>query len=123
MKRDYHLIRSILISEESNQSVTLKNKPISISEEVLFEHLKLMDDMDLIDAKFLTIPYSGVEIPEEASVIRILQKGHDFLSVCRIDSVWKEVSQQLETIPWTGDRLYSLLEEACEIHQQTDQQD
>src|ERR1041384_7841363 len=92
MKRDFNLIRSILLKVEdlpSGESIGEFHFE-GIDPKVVAEHVELLIEAKLIEGATLG--------PKRAaySVRRLTWPGHDFLANAKNDTVWKKVLAQAE---------------------------
>lgn len=112
MKRDFDLIRSILLQVEKADS----GKPVhslqvdeSVADAVLAEHIQLAIDASLIEGQVIS------DDPVGFAITRLTWQGHDFLEHARNDTLWKKVQAEAKTkgTSVTIHILNSLLEKAA----------
>lgn len=91
MKRDFNLVRSILLFTESCPN-WFSDKDIQIdgysSKEISY-HLAIMMEEKLLFGK-TTVLHNGDTISD---VVRMTWKGHDFLDACRDNTRWARASE------------------------------
>ncbi len=79
MKRDWDLVREILLKVESdttdNEVLTPSSFPDEKKREVAY-HVELLVEADLIDGRVIKTMHSG---PAEFIVMRLTWSGHEFL--------------------------------------------
>ena len=93
MKRDFNLVRSLLLYVEKQppgktiQGLTQEN----YETEVISEHMALLIEEDFLKGE-VSPSYSGMHYV----VSGLTWKGHDFLDNARNDTVWKKVMADAE---------------------------
>ncbi len=96
MKRDFDLIRSILLQVEAApagcpiDSFTL---PDGADAAIFTEHLQLLFDEEMIEGEIFASGDGPV-----IDVRRLTWKGHDFLDAVRSDTIWKKAKEQLSKV-------------------------
>lgn len=95
MKRDWDLIRTILLNiendvEDYEEFVRLSGFE-GKSQKVLWDHVEM-----LIDAQFIkyTERLAAIYMPQ---LLKLTFQGHEFLDNMRNDTVWKKVLEKLKT--------------------------
>lgn len=93
MKRDLELCRQVLLKVEES-SVTqgwIEGFEIEgVNDEVLSEHVRLLDEAGLIDAQDLSSMSSFCWMPK-----RLTYQGHEFLDAVRNDTVWMKAKEKV----------------------------
>jgi len=97
MKRDWELIRGILLQAEAApagthlQVLEAENDKTTLAE--VLEHIQLLVDANLLEAT--VVPGGG---PGQGGFIihRVTWQGHDFLNEAKNDAVWKKVMNQVK---------------------------
>ena len=92
MKRDFDLIRSILIQAEAVPAGTFPqtfNVPEGMTAQTLTEHIELMVSRGLIEGEVFSV------VDGQFHVRKLTWEGHDFLDAARSDTVWKKAKEQL----------------------------
>ena len=93
MKRDWEIIRQILVrleeSETANSFVNMKSFPDFDSQTVGY-NMRLLDEEKCIEA-VVTDSFSGDGKIAAAFAKRLTHRGHDLLDTIRNDSVWKKI--------------------------------
>ncbi|MBC2592864.1 DUF2513 domain-containing protein [Ruficoccus amylovorans] len=91
MKRDFDLIRSIMLQVEQADSgtalVVLEVGP-DIRDSAVAEHIELMVEADLVVGEVFS------RDPLTFAIQRLTWGGHDFLENARNDTIWKKVVAQ-----------------------------
>jgi hypothetical protein len=91
MKRDFDLIRSILLQVEeadSGNPVQILHFDEDVKDPVLAEHIELAIDAGLIDGQVIS------DDPVGFAITRLTWQGHDFLEHARNDTIWKKVQAE-----------------------------
>ena len=92
MRRDLELIKLLLQEAEEEQP---KPDLSGYTEEAILYHLVLMEDADLIVAKFV-FASSGRAVA--ANVRRLTNMGHDFLDAARNDTIWAQFKERVKRV-------------------------
>lgn len=91
MKRDFDLIRSILLQVEKadtgDELLTLAIEE-GVKDVVLAEHIQLAIDAGLIEGQVIS------DDPVGFAITRLTWQGHDFLEHARNDTIWKKVQAE-----------------------------
>ena len=108
MKRDIDLIRSILLTVESDGKLSL---PSGHTDEEIADHAQQLIEEHLVEG---VIVRNGQGIPCHATIIRITSKGHDFLDATRSPSIWMKTKGYVtKNLPgWTLTILKEVAERA-----------
>jgi hypothetical protein len=96
MKRDWDMIRDILMAVEElqpNALLTLDSFPADKHSEVSY-HLEILEEGGLLRGKIHKTPGGS---PHTFHLIRLTWAGHDFLESIRSDSMWKEIKDFLDS--------------------------
>lgn len=91
MKRDFDLVREILIAVEAREGDPRKTMPVEIpgrSQDEISYHVKLLWDEGLLDAVDFSHSTAFVIEPQ-----RLTWRGHEFLDAARNDTVWNKVKE------------------------------
>jgi hypothetical protein len=94
MKRDLDLIRRLLLTLEGKPAgivVTQFSEFPNTPDAELFEHIQLLLDADLVEGQ---VARSGKGSPVACAIMRITNKGHEFLDNARNDDVWNKVVRE-----------------------------
>ena len=89
MKRDWEIIRAILLAvEEKPPNVRADETDVpNYPKEIVREHIRLLSDAGYIDAKVLSSSFIA-----EAAIIRgITLTGYDLLDTIRSNSLWEKI--------------------------------
>jgi hypothetical protein len=111
MKRDWNLIRKILLQVEEGESIG-SWFDLSIegySEAALSEHVHLLADAGYVEAKYLTDMVTG----GEWKPIRLTWSGQDFLEASRNDTIWKKAALKEKGLGLSLDLLKTALIEVA----------
>jgi hypothetical protein len=105
MKRDWNLIRLLLLEVESGEKPAELNQ---YSDEQVLYHCDLLNESDLIIA---SIALGGNGTAVGARIERLTWKGHDLLDTIRDENTWKLTQAVVKeaTVSATAD----MLKEAC----------
>ena len=110
MKRDFDLVRDILIQTEKSDDV-LDGEVLVTSErspELIAYHFEMMRDYGLIEAK---IDYAMGGNPVNMIVKRITWQGYDYLDAIRSKKIWDKAVRAInETV---GETSLSVLKDTC----------
>lgn len=111
MKRDFDLVRCILVTAESADGVIGESILLNCCDDMgkLAFHVELMDRRGLIVGK---VGYDGMRRdPVSVEVTSITWEGYDYLDAIRSPKVWAKAK---ETIAKTvGDTSLSVVKETC----------
>lgn len=94
MKRDFDLVRSLLLYVEQSPP----GQPIhgltqeGCETEVINEHVKLLINEDFLEGRFERLSSGG----SHYAISGLTWKGHDFLDNAKNDTVWKKVMADAE---------------------------
>ena len=91
MKRNWDLVRKILMALEDIQDTTSIMEPGAVTgydEEIVSYHLQLLIEAGLIDGNCNSL--SG-KTPLHCRATRLTWEGHEFLDRIRSDTVWNRV--------------------------------
>lgn len=89
MKRDWDVVRKILLAVEAQETSSGRVEPTSIQgydEENVVYHMKIMDEAGLIET-WSSATHSG---PYRAA-LSMTWEGHEFLDQIRQDTMWNRV--------------------------------
>jgi len=94
MKRDFELIRNILLDVEAAPAGQLLNhfSYEGKAEAEVLEHIDLLAKANFIEAK---VPLDGDGVPWGCHVSRLTWKGHEFLETARNETLWRKVLGQV----------------------------
>jgi hypothetical protein len=95
MKRDYDLIRTILLRAEEVDDYQLHAKHFVTPEHTEIDvarHFQLLDEAGLIHANLLTLESRGAL---SGQIERLTWDGHEFLDSIRSDTVWARTKARL----------------------------
>ncbi|MDB9529061.1 DUF2513 domain-containing protein [Oscillatoria sp. CS-180] len=99
MKRDLELWRAILIKVEDLPPGRDLSSPLEIDgyeEEVVAEHVKLLEEAGLIEAQMVIAPnWMGVKQVEHYVIFRLLNEGHEFVANAKNPKIWKKFSSSI----------------------------
>jgi hypothetical protein len=93
MKRDFDLVRSILLQVEAAPSgapIMQLSADESIDLATMLEHIEIIAQEGLIEAEVFSGPDGFF------SIQKLTWKGHDFLANARNDTAWKHVMGQVK---------------------------
>lgn len=95
MKRDYELIRKILLKVEENNGKVLEYKTDKSPQEAY--HCDIMIQAGLLDGKLLR---KGLNTPSwilnrTVQVYDLTWEGHNFLDSIREETVWKKIKKEI----------------------------
>ncbi|KTC68807.1 hypothetical protein Lbir_2340 [Legionella birminghamensis] len=96
MKRDWDMIRDILLQIESlapNALLTLDSFPLEKHSEVS-SHLEILQEGGLLQGKIHKTPGGS---PHDFHLLRLTWVGYDFLESIRSDTAWDEIKQLLSS--------------------------
>src|SRR5689334_12116224 len=88
MKRDFDLLRQILLCLEADRTVREISSP---SRDSVGEHVRLLAESGFIDVVDESTRMRPLLVAQ-----RLTSSGHDFLDVARNESVWSRVRAQLK---------------------------
>lgn len=110
MKRDFDLVRDILIQAEQCEDV-LDGEILVTNErsaELIAYHLEMMRDYGLIDVK---IEYAMGGHPLNMIVKKITWHGYDYLDAIRSKKIWNKAKKMInETV---GEASLSIIKDTC----------
>jgi hypothetical protein len=89
MKRDFDLVRAILIQLENEEEVSLSE----YSEEQIKYHQALVVEAKLADGNAHYASTHHSEIPAGVILKRLTWEGHDFLDNARNKTIWNSAKQ------------------------------
>ena len=96
MKRDFDLIREILLRVEQvdpEEPYIFRWEIDGYSEPVVLEHVKLLIDAGYVEGNYeLSTAYHVMG----TIVSRLTMKGHDFLDTMRDDTVWNRTKSKIQ---------------------------
>ena len=95
MKRDWDLIRRILLKIEEKptlESVVLPRQIQEFNEEIIAYHIWLLKEAGLIEARCL-----GNRLQRHCLAKNLTWQGHEFLDGIRKDTVWSQVASTIQT--------------------------
>ena len=94
MKRDYELIRKILLEVEDNNGKVLHYKTDTSAQKSY--HCDIMIQAGLLDGKLLDKKPNGASwiLNRNAQVYDITWEGHNFLDSIREETVWKRIKEK-----------------------------
>jgi len=93
MKRDFDLVRKILIDMEGCESGYVGNLEIEgYTEDQILHHVYLMGQANLLEIADITS--IGSESPQ-ALPLSITWSGHDFLDAMRDDTIWNKAKEKV----------------------------
>ncbi|MEZ4411839.1 MAG: DUF2513 domain-containing protein [Gemmatimonadales bacterium] len=97
MKLDLDLVRSILMEVEDTPANQAAGKITiaDVDEATVLEHLELLKDRGLIDARLVRSGMGGDRILA-ANVERLTWEGHDWLAAARNDTVWRKTMKLIK---------------------------
>ena len=116
MKRDFELLRHILIQIEdapaSSQPIQFLSVDGSVTDETLGLHLKLLLDAGLIEGTVR----QGRDV--SFAIQRLTWAGHDFVERSRNEGVWRKVMEEVKSkgVSMTIEVLGKLLQKYAESH-------
>ncbi len=94
MKRDWDLIRKILLEIERKESAKFENITIQEFEfGKIAEHVAILKEAGLIEAE---TPRSASGTFKLAIVSRLTWEGHEFMELSRNDSFWNKAIKQMK---------------------------
>lgn len=103
MKRDWDLVRTILIQLEQKTDTRGAVRPGQINgwdEETVSEHMRLLDQAGLIEA-VCNRPQSfmpcGYNLPTQCVAMALTWSGHEFLDSIRKDSAWYAIANEAKS--------------------------
>jgi hypothetical protein len=92
MKRDFEIIRRILLNVESDQYMVGERVHLDgVSDETCGYHVALMQDAGLVEAEI--IKDTGLCIG--AIIYRLTSPGHDFCDGIRHDTIWNKAKEHI----------------------------
>lgn len=110
MKRDFDLVRDILIQAETSED-TLDAEVLVTKErsaEIIAYHLEMMRDYGLIEIK---LDYAMGGHPVNMIVKRITWHGYDYLDAIRSKKIWNKAKKVInETV---GETSLSIIKDTC----------
>lgn len=86
MERDLELVRSILLFVQKDENTNKDAEIPGVSRDVIRGHVKLMDDMGLVDARFTKSGYF---------IAGIKPLGYDFIEKAKDDTAWRRFKAKL----------------------------
>lgn len=92
MKRDFELIREILLKVESSPAgeiITQLEIDSTSDESTVIEHIELLIEAGLIEGQ--------VTLPDLIAIRRLTNAGHDFLESARNNNVWEKVLNMIRS--------------------------
>lgn len=92
MKRDFELIRKILLEAEGFPPGTSGfhvNFPDEYSDSLVNEHAEILIDAGLLDGKVLR----GAAGLSAVMILKLTWAGHDFLEASRDDTIWAKAKK------------------------------
>lgn len=97
MKRDFDLIRAILIQAEAAPAGSPCLQVINYDGEgctaqIVAQHVALMSQYGLIEARVISVEHGAFAIGP------LTWEGHDFLAAAENTTVWNNVMEQLKTL-------------------------
>jgi hypothetical protein len=99
MKRDWEIIRAILVgiesSETPNTNLTMRDFDEYSEQEVAY-NMRLLSEANCIDAHFIESKTGDHKIAA-AYAKKLTPKGHDLLDAIRNDSVWAKIKEKFES--------------------------
>ena len=101
MKRDFDIIRDILLYVESlhEESEQIKGKSYDIKDEndiklyKLLVHYDMLQDAGYIKGVYLQKNHKGELTGADDSIAELTMKGHDFLDSIRHDNNWTKIKE------------------------------
>ena len=90
MKRDFELIRQILITAEEAQDYTVRSRQFvtdELDERTVAAHFELLQEAGLADANLLRLEGRGAV---QGMIERLTWDGHEFLAAVRSDTAWNK---------------------------------
>lgn len=84
MKRDFDLVRLLLLDVERHETVDLS----AFSEDEIKYHKALIIEAGLVEGGVGYPSYMKTDIPHRVSIKRLTWDGHEFLDKARSDTVW-----------------------------------
>lgn len=91
MKLDYDVVREILVEIERTPANQAPGRIVvsGVNEDVLVEHIQLLADRGLIEAKFMRSGMGGQRVATY-HVERMTWAGHEFLADAKNRTVWEK---------------------------------
>lgn len=91
MKRDFDLIRLLLIQIEGEEKVNLSE----YTEDQIKYHKALLIEAGLADGNIRYSSRKNSEIPDKVYIKRLTWEGHEFLNKARNDSTWEKAKKHV----------------------------
>ena len=114
MKRDYDLIRGILLQLEELPPANSRPNDVSfdgVSTAVINDHLVTMDELKLIDCRITKTELGAVD---RVHVFRITSLGQDFLALARNLEVWSAAKKEAGWLSY--DLFFAALHDSAKNH-------
>lgn len=107
MKRDFDLIRTILLEFEARppSNIPLKFKHDDYDPEIINEHMVLLIEAGLLEGTLLATTNS----PKRASPVRLTWEGHDFIDSIKDPTLWEKAKKNV--IAPVGGVAFSVIKE------------
>lgn len=93
MKRDFELLRKILLNVEADQYPYGGRVHIEgAADEIVGRHVALLLDAGLVEGRLITTSSHGIV---GASIDRLTNSGHDFVDGIKQDTLWQRAKDHL----------------------------